>query len=157
LVMRIDCSGNPSFRQLIEQVRETTLAAYSNQDVPFEMLVDELQPERDPSRNPLFQVTCQYLKEVSATHPSLSKYQHLETGSVKFDLRLDFHEPRAGVLDGYLEYSSDLFSSATAGRIARHLATIIEGIAVNVDRPIADFQLLTKEEQQLLVEWNSTA
>jgi amino acid adenylation domain-containing protein len=158
LVIRIDCSGNPPFRTLLERTRETTLAAFANQDVPFESLVEELQPQRDLSRNPLFQVTSQYLKQAwPAQHVPLAKPEHMETGTAKFDLRLDFHET-PGRLEGYLEYSSDLFSSATADRMVGHLVTVLEGAAASPASPISDLPLLTEAEQrQVLIDWNSTA
>src|SRR5262249_55571485 len=157
LVMRIDCSGNPSFRELLGRVRATTLAAYSNQHVPFETLVETLHPDRDPSRQPLVQVMCQYLKQTEAGDSPLVRPENVDTGRVKFDLRLDFHETPEG-LTGYLDYSTDLYSDATAARMLRHLSTVLEAATTDPDAAIADLPVMPEEERQLMVVgWNRTA
>jgi amino acid adenylation domain-containing protein len=156
LVMRIDCSGNPSFRELFGRVRGTTLAAYSNQHVPFESLVEHLHPNRDPSRHPLVQITCQYLKQAGIEDSPLTRPENVEMGTVKFDLRLDFVELPQG-LTGYLEYSTDLFSDTTAARMARHLSTVLENAAATPDAAIADLAVMPEEERWLsVVGWNRT-
>jgi amino acid adenylation domain-containing protein len=157
IVMRIDCSGNPPFRELLRRVRDTAFAAYSNQHVPFETLVDKLHPERDTSRNPVFQVSCQYLENIETGGPVLAKPENLEAGTAKFDLRLDFHKTDTGLM-GYLEYSKDLFASVTAARMVGHLLRVLEDAASNPDSAISDLSILTKEERrQVFVDWNSTA
>ncbi|HKF58109.1 MAG TPA: condensation domain-containing protein, partial [Blastocatellia bacterium] len=157
LVIRIDCSGDPTFRELLNRVRRTALDAQTNQDVPFEKLVEQLQPKRDASRNPLFQVTFQYLIQPDPDRQStLGSLKNLETGTAKFDLRLDFLETST-CLEGYLEYSSDLFSAAMASHMLGHLTAILQGVATKPDSHISELPLLSAQERrQACVSWNAT-
>jgi len=170
LVLRSNLSGNPTFRELLHRVRETTLAAYAHQDLPFEKLVEELHPERDPSRNPLFQVVfalqnapMQPLELPGVTLQPLK----FEVQTTRFDLELHLWEPDHGLsglweetcdgLSGFMAYSTDLFEPATIARMLGHWQTLLAGIVTNPDATIAELPLLTAAEaQQLLVDWNQT-
>ena len=159
LVLRTGLSGNPTFRELLGQVREMTLGAYAHQDVPFEMLVDELQPERDLSRTPLFQVMF-VLQNAPMPLQGQSglTFSPLEVDSrtAKFDLTLFMVETAQG-LSGTWEYNTDLFDAATVARAVRYFQTLLEGIVADPDHHIADVPILTETERhQLLVEWNDT-
>nr|MDJ0729888.1 amino acid adenylation domain-containing protein [Crocosphaera sp.] len=159
LVLRTDLSENPSFEQLLTQVREVALGAYAHQDLPFEMLVEALQPERDISHPPLFQVMFALqnasLSTLELSGLSVSRLP-LETGIAKFDLTLSMEQTCTG-LTGVWEYNTDLFDSNTIGRMSGHFVTLLEGIVTNLDTPITQLPLLTAwEEKQLLVDWNNT-
>ena len=157
LVLRSDCSGNPSFRDLLRRVREVTMGAFAHQDLPFEKLVEELQPERDLSRNPLFQVmfTLQTERGAGAAGASREVLQ-VVTGTAKFDLTLSIFDGE-GPLAGALEYSTDLFDAATIERMSRHLQTLLEGVVADPDQRLSALPLLPEaERQQLLVVWNDT-
>ena len=159
LVMRTDVSGNPSFRELLRRVRHVANGAYDHHELPFEKLVEELRPERDLSRHPLFQVAFQLFRAPSATYVSASQIPPLrtvDTGSVKLDLRVDLMQALRG-FEGYLEYNTDLFDAATVGRMAGHLLTLLHGIVANPDQAISELPILTPTERdQLLIAWNQT-
>jgi amino acid adenylation domain-containing protein/non-ribosomal peptide synthase protein (TIGR01720 family) len=159
LVMRADLGGDPSFRHLLGQVRETALEAYANQDLPFETLVDKLKVERDLSRTPLFQVMFSL---DSTGLPTLElptlKYERLatENRTAKFDLIFNVSE-RTGGLGGSLEYNTDLFDAATIERMLGHFQRLLEGIVANPEQRLSELAVLSSSEQhQLLVEWNAT-
>jgi amino acid adenylation domain-containing protein len=160
LVLRTDLSGTPRFEELLSRVRATCLGAYAHQDLPFEKLVEELKPQRDTSRNPLFQVT---LVLQNATGRGLEapgiRAEPVETDGPRsqFDLSLFLRE-RNGKLIGSIEYSTDLFDRARIERMAGHLQRLLEAIVANPAQRISTLPLLTeKEEHRLLVEWNDTA
>src|SRR6516165_2558609 len=159
LVMRTDLSGNPTFRELVRRVRETALGAYAHADVPFEKLVEELQPRRDPSRNPLFQVTFQFLN-VPASQQDMSndlpQALEFDLHTAKFDLRCDLWEAGADVM-GQLEYSTDLFVPETGRALARHFQTLAAQIAHAPDKRISDLRImLPEEEHRILRSLNAT-
>jgi len=160
LTLRTDLSGNPTFRQLLARVRETTLDAYTHQDLPFEKLVEALQPERDLSRPPLFQVMfiLQNAPLPSLELPGLTlRSMQVDNGTAKFDLTLSMVETEEG-LAGSWEYNTDLFDDSTVNRMAGHFQTLLESIVADPERRIGDLPILTKAERhQLLVEWNDTA
>ena len=160
LVLRTDLSGEPTFLNLLKRIREVTLEAYAHQDLPFEMLVEALQPERDMSRTPLFQVMFDLQKvSLEALHLGGMKLNLLrvETGIAKFDLMLMMEEGADG-LKGALEYNTDLFDAATVRRMAGHFQTLLEGIVADPAQTITTLPLLPEaERRQLLVEWNETA
>ena len=159
LVMRTSLEGNPSFEKLLKRVRETALGAYAHLDLPFELLVEQLQPERDLSYTPLFQVmfVLQNAPMSALELPGLTLTPiETEGETAKFDLTLYMTETESG-LDAKFEYNTDLFESATIARMARHLQTLLEGIVANPQQQLSDLPLLTESEQhQLLVEWNDT-
>ncbi|MEM8531177.1 MAG: amino acid adenylation domain-containing protein [Chloroflexota bacterium] len=159
LVMRADTAGNPTFRQFLRQVRTNALDAYAHQDMPFEQLVDVLQPIRDMSRFPLFQVAFMLGHQPRAFEPPSGLTLHaLEAPNVtaKYDLVLDLQTSAEG-LQGTLEYNTDLFDMATIARLVQHFQTLLNHIVVNPNQQLADLSLITATERnQLLNEWNAT-
>jgi len=162
LVLRTSLAENPSFVSLLHRVRETCLDAYSHRHLPFEQLVEELQPERN-NYAPL----CQVMFVLQNTGderigegwelPGL-KVSRLATdnATAKFDLTLSMEETEARLI-GYWEYNTDLFDAATIERMAGHFQTLLEAIAVNPEARVGELPLLTAaESHQLLVEWNDT-
>ncbi len=159
LVLRTDLSGNPSFNELLGRVREMAMDAYAHQDLPFEMLVEALQPERDLSHAPLFQVDFLLqndpLSTVELTGLTVSSLP-IETAMAKFDLTLAMQNTPSGLV-GVWEYNTDLFDHSTIERMTGHFVTLLEAVVVNPQQRIAQLPLLTAfEQQQLLVEWNDT-
>ncbi|MGH7580732.1 MAG: non-ribosomal peptide synthetase, partial [Gemmatimonadales bacterium] len=158
LALRTDLSGNPTFRELLHRVREVTLGAYDHPDIPFEQLVEELQPERDLSRSPIFQVllSMQNVPHHRLELPGLSlEIESPDNGTAKFDLTLVILEV-AGGMRAEVEYGSDLFEAGTITRLLGHFRTLLEGVVADPDRRISALPLLTEPERhQLLVQWNS--
>jgi amino acid adenylation domain-containing protein len=157
LVLRTDLSGNPSFREVLGRVREVALAAYTHQDLPFEYVVEALQPERDLSYNPLFQVSFVLQNdpdtELKLPDLTLSSLKP-DTHTAKFDLSLTMQETETG-LAGTFEYSTDLFDAATLERTIAHFSMLLAGVVAAPDRRISELPLLTDTERhQLLVAWN---
>ena len=159
LVMRTDLSGDPSFRSLLSRVCEVTLDAYAHQDLPFEKLVEELQPKRDLRLNPLFQVMFilqnapLHVQEVSGL---TLRALEVDSGAAMFDMLLSITEFEQE-LTGFLEYRTDLFDSATIIRLINNFQTLLEGIVADPNQRIAELPLLTaKEREKQLVEWNKT-
>ena len=159
LALRTDLSGEPTFRELLGRVRETCLGAYGHQDVPFERLVEELQPERSLSRTPLFQVlfTLQNRPDEALELPGLSlKPVEFEDGTAKFDLSLyivDGREQQAGVI----VYNTDLFDAEAVGRMAGHLEQLLWAATSDPERRITELPLLAEAERRLvLAEFNDT-
>ncbi|HSF39388.1 MAG TPA: non-ribosomal peptide synthase/polyketide synthase [Thermoanaerobaculia bacterium] len=160
LVLRGDLTGEPSFRELLGRVRETSLAAHSHQDVPFEKLVQELSPERSLSRTPLFQAV---LALQNAPVEALEiRDLHLRpvsrpTVTAKFDLTFNLAE-HGGGLSGAVEYATDLFDSATIDRLILQYGRLLAEALAKPEREIAGLPLLpAAERHQMLVEWNDTA
>ena len=154
LVLRTDLSGDPTFRKVLERVRETALGAYAHQDLPFEQLVDSLRPKRDLSRAPLFQVMFDLHNEPMPA-PQVSGLnvvvQTEHTGTAKFDLTLTLTESPEGLV-GSLEYCTDLFLPATIERIARQLETLLRGIVADPDRRISELPLMSSVERRSVLE-----
>ena len=148
MVLRTDLSGNPTFRELLRRVRSVSLGGYAHQDVPFEKLVEELQPERDLSRNPLFQVvfvlqnTPMPPLELAGLTLSL---MDIDRRAVQFDMVLAIEDTPLG-LSGSLSYNTDLFNSSTITRLMKQFQELLEAVANNVEVRIADVRLL-KDEQ----------
>jgi amino acid adenylation domain-containing protein len=161
LVVRIDLGGDPRFVDLLARVREVTLEAYAHQDLPFEKLVEELQPVRHLSHHPLFQVMFAYqnvptLQQQSALAAEAST-PRVVLGTARFDLSL-FMEERGGELWGTFEYNTDLFDHGRIERTIGHFRTLLEGVASTPESRLWDLPLLTTmERQRLLVDWNATA
>ena len=159
LVLRTDLSGQPTFRRLLKRVREHCRGALAHQELPFDRLVEALQRERDLSRNPLFQAMFAYQNYPAAALelPGLKiEAVGLETDTAKFDLTLSLTEKLAG-LDGFIEYSSDLFDRSTIALLARHFIFLLRGIAADPDRSIASLPLLSEQERRrILIDWNRT-
>nr|WP_255428606.1 non-ribosomal peptide synthetase [Corallococcus sp. AB038B] len=157
LVLRTDLSGDPSFRGLLQQVRETVLEAQEHQEVPFEKLVEALQPERSRSHTPLFQtlLALQNVPVGEARLPGMTlKPVEIAGGTSKFDLSVFFVETAEG-LSGTLEYSTDLFDAATVRRMVEHLHVLLEGVVAKPEEAVGRLPMLTDaERQQVLVTWN---
>ncbi len=158
LVLRTDLGGNPTFLELLGRVRKTALEAYSHGDLPFEKLVDELQPRRDLSHTPLFQVlfalqtSSAALKLVDLDISPLT----ITNETAKFDLSLTITADKE--LTGVFEYSTDLFEQATIVHMVELFQTLLEGIIAGPEQRLADFPFVTDaERQKLLVAWNDTA
>ncbi|QLE40511.1 amino acid adenylation domain-containing protein [Nostoc sp. C052] len=159
LVLRTELSGDLSFQELLTQVKSTALEAYIHQDLPFEKLVEEIQPNRDLSYNPLFQVMF-VLQNVPLSNPRLSDIsvtcEEGYNGTSKFDLTLFMEDDEQGLVATF-EYNTDLFNADTIARMLLHFQTLLESIVSNPEQRISDLQLLTPSEvQQLLLEWNNT-
>ncbi len=173
LVLRSDLAGNPTFRELLDRVREVTVGAYTHQDLPFEKLVEELHPERSLSHHPLFQVVFGFQNapmsplELPGLVPSLINIDYKTT---RFDLELhlwkcgeDFRSSDGGNwqdtegLRGIVVYNTDLFEPATIDRMLNHFKNLLLGIVANPDRQIANLPLLSEVElSRVMVEWNHT-
>ncbi|MFI9366967.1 amino acid adenylation domain-containing protein, partial [Kitasatospora sp. NPDC053057] len=162
LLLRTDTSGNPTFRELLERVRRTDLDAFDHQDIPFERLVEQLNPARTPARHPLFQtlVALESRAAVPTAFGELGCAEHpFELDVAKFDLSFRFTEqgPRAG-LTVAIEYATDLFDAATATALAERLLRVLSAIAADPDAPIGGIEVLAPaEREQLLTGWNDTA
>jgi amino acid adenylation domain-containing protein len=159
LVLRSDLSANRTFRELLSQVRETTLGAYANQDVPFEKLVEELSPERNLSHSPLVQVVFSVENFETVTtrmaDVTLTPMQ-IDPGTSKFDLTV-FMSEASDVLSGRVEYNSDLFDAETIERFLNSYETLLEAVVVDPEQPVSQVPILSEaQRQQLLVEWNQT-
>ena len=160
LVLHCDLSGDPGFRALLRRVREVTLGAYAHQELPFEQLVAAIQPQRDLSHTPLFQVmfVLENAPLETIELPGLSlRPLEVEQMIAKFDLTLALQDT-AQELQAVLEYNTDLFEEATIQRMARHYQQLLESIVADQELPISRLQLLTEIEQQELAlsSWNAT-
>ena len=159
LVLRADMSSNPSFLELLAQVRQTTQAAYDHQDLPFERLVEELQPERTLNHNPLVQVLFTLHNELPETLdlPGLRVTRiDLEFQNVRMDLELHLQEV-GGALEGYCIYNTDLFDVTTIERMIGHFQNLLAGIITAPQQRVFDLPLLSEAERhQILIEWNDT-
>ncbi|HFC11443.1 MAG TPA: non-ribosomal peptide synthetase, partial [Anaerolineae bacterium] len=159
LVFRSDLQGEMLFSELLQQVRQTALDAYSNQAVPFEKLVEAVQPVRDPSRNPLFQVlfTLQNAPQGSRQLPDLElALLQPQKGTSQFDLSLTLWQEGAAIA-GYLEYNSDLYTTATIARMVGHYQNLLVEIGRDAAQPLNQISMLdSAERQQILYEWNAT-
>jgi len=159
LVLRADLSGGPTFRELVGRVREACVGAYAHQDVPFEKLVEELQPERNLSHSPLFQVlfALQHAPKAGGGLQTLSLTPFkTETQTSKVDLQLMVEEGEEGLVCG-VEYSTDLFDEATVRRLLGNYERLLAGAVEDPARPVSELPLLTESERrQLLRDWNDT-
>ncbi|MCY7894549.1 amino acid adenylation domain-containing protein [Bacillus vallismortis] len=166
LVLRTDTSGDPSFRELLDRVREVNLAAYENQDLPFERLVEVLNPARSRATHPLFQIMLAFQNTPDAElHlPDMdSSLQIHSVGSAKFDLTLEISENRLADgtpngLEGLLEYSADLFKQETAQALADRLMRLLEAAESDPDQHIGNLDILAPEERSNMVtDWQSVS
>jgi len=155
LVLRTDLSGDPSFVELLRRVREVTLGAYAHQDVPFELLVEALAPERDARYTPLFQVMLVLQNARQAEAVELKGLQVSgaggESGTAKFDLTL-FVEERGEELGMVLEYNTDLFAAATIEQMLGSFRTLLEGIVAEPERSVANIPMINADERLELIE-----
>ncbi|HET7695318.1 MAG TPA: amino acid adenylation domain-containing protein [Vicinamibacterales bacterium] len=160
LVMRVSLAGRPTGRELLRRAKEVALAAYAHQDLPFDRVVEELQPQRDLSRNPLFQVmlAVQNMPAWSLDLPALALLPY-ETPVVTTRLDLEIYVrdmPHAFAMQ--FVYATDLFDEASIQRLQRHYCRLLEGMTADLDRPVADLPLMDDEEHsRVVVGWNATA
>ncbi|MFD3455113.1 non-ribosomal peptide synthase/polyketide synthase [Streptomyces sp. NPDC058691] len=161
LVLRTDLSGDPGFAEVLRRVRTADLAAYEHQDLPFERLVEALNPARSLARHPLFQVMVVHLAERGGTPvlPGLT-VRPVPAGqdTAKFDLSFDFVEQGEGNgIQGWIEYSADLFDRPTAELLARRVERLLEQVSAEPERPVALLDVLDGEERlRVLEHWNAT-
>ncbi|WP_254716747.1 non-ribosomal peptide synthetase [Actinomadura sp. WMMB 499] len=163
LVLRTDVSGDPTFAELLARVRDTDLAAFAHQDVPFERLVDELTPVRSLSRHPLFQVMLAVDDAARDGEPwtlpgvEVTPLPPGDTGAARFDLSVSLRTHRDGVIEGAIQYAADLFDEPTARSLADRLARVLEQVAADPDVPVSGIEVLSEDERRLVVEgWNAT-
>ncbi|MFD8979786.1 amino acid adenylation domain-containing protein [Streptomyces sp. NPDC059564] len=165
LVLRCDTSGDPRFSELVGRVKETGLAAYAHQELPFDLVVEHLNPVRSTARHPLVQVIVQVHPAEPRT-PSGSTLAGTplgaDSGFTKFDLTLSLRETRdaagaPGGLEGVLEYATDLYDEGTAAMLAGHVARTLRAVAEDPERRIGDVRLLSPEEELRLAAYNDTA
>ncbi|HXM49298.1 MAG TPA: amino acid adenylation domain-containing protein, partial [Pyrinomonadaceae bacterium] len=156
LVMRTDLSGEPSIGEVLRRVREVCLGGYGHQDVPFERLVEELQPERDLSRSPLYQVMF-ILQNTPGERLELPGLQvsmlGSETGTAKLDLVLSVIEGAAG-LQTHWEYNTDLFAEETIRRLAGHYGRVVAAMVEDEEQLVSEVRLLSEAEAEQLAGWN---
>ncbi|WP_259371090.1 non-ribosomal peptide synthetase [Streptomyces sp. SCUT-3] len=166
LVLRTDTSGNPTFRELVGRVRDVDLAAYSHQDMPFERLVEDLNPARSVSRHPLFQVVLALQNATDASHdlPGLGiESVPLGNGGAKFDLSISLSDLRAEDggcegIRGTVVHSTDLFDRETVERLVERLVRLLRAAVADPDAPIGAVELLDPAERTRMLDgWNDTA
>ncbi|MBE9214963.1 amino acid adenylation domain-containing protein [Plectonema cf. radiosum LEGE 06105] len=165
LVLRTDVSGNPSFLQLLQRVKDVAAGAFKHQDLPFAKLVEEIQPQRSLSHNPLFGIMFQVQNEAyqlqNALNPELAipglslEQMWSDSGSTKFDMTWHLVERNEGLL-AVVEYSTDLFNRDTIVRMLGHFQVLLLGIIDNPNQRLSELPILTEIEHQQLVEWNNT-
>jgi len=158
-VMRTDLSSNPSFREVLGRVRRVALEAQERSDLPFNLLVEKLQPERNLSHTPLFQVMFVLenapIDTLELPGVTISRFE-LAIAAATFDLSLSMKETPQGLI-GNFEYNTDLFDAATITRMAGHFETLLTAIVANPQQRLSELPFLTETERhQLLVEWNNT-
>src|SRR5262249_28561260 len=149
-----------SFSKLLKRVKNVCLGAYAHQDVPFEKLVEELQPERDLGRSPLFQVklTLQNAPQDGLWMEGIRLVGEggNQTQTAKFDLTVDITDAGQELV-GMVEYSLDLFEEGTIRRLTHHYTNVLKAIAADSEKPISHLSLLSEaEKEQIVVEWNET-
>jgi amino acid adenylation domain-containing protein len=160
LALRTSLSPKESFRELLKKVRETTLGAYANQDMPFDKLVEELHPERSAAHMPFVQVFFSLNNEFveEALFPGTRSQEiEVDTGTSKFDLTIVAKDTAHG-LNMVIEYNTDLFERERIDRLLGHFQQLLESVAQNPDTPVSRLEILTPEERrQIVFDWNQTA
>ncbi len=166
LVLRTDTSGNPSFRDLVGRVRTASLAAYAHQELPFERLVEVLNPVRSLAHHPLFQVMLALQNDPDAVLDLAglsSRVEPVAVTSAKFDLSFDLTEQRAADgtpagIDGWVEYATDLFDRASIESLSGRLVRLLEAVVAEPEQAIGRLDILSADERDTLVRaWNDTA
>ncbi|MEO6809941.1 MAG: amino acid adenylation domain-containing protein [Isosphaeraceae bacterium] len=160
LALRADLSGDPTFQEFLARVREVALGAYEHQDLPLELLIEALQPRRDPSRTPLFQAMFvlqnNQTPDVGRQDLVLDALGAEGTGTAKFELSLGIADSPDG-FTGSLEYNTDLFDAETIDRMLEHFQTLLDDLVAHPDHHVSELALLTDPERnQVLNEWGST-
>jgi amino acid adenylation domain-containing protein len=160
LALRVSLEGDLTWRELLRRVKEVAVGAFAHQELPFEKLVEELQPVRDISHQPLFQVML-VLQNASSQEPVRLRGLELyglgvETRTAKFDLTLSLEES-SDELYGNIEYNTDLFAAETIRRLAEHYERLVDSLVSDREQPLRQVQLLSaSERQQILYDWNQT-
>src|SRR5229473_2530290 len=159
LVLRVDLSGDPSVREMLRRVREVCLGAYAHQDLPFERLVEDLNPKRDLSREPLFQVML-VLQNIPFGELRMGGLELTgipqERVTAKFDLTLSMGESEEG-LRGVMEYATDLYERATIERMLGHWERVLEEMVAKPEERISEIKMMREEERrQVVEEWDET-
>ncbi|WP_030737739.1 non-ribosomal peptide synthetase [Streptomyces sp. NRRL S-31] len=166
LVLRTDLSGDPTFTEVLARVRATDLAAYAHQDVPFERVVEAVNPPRSTARHPLFQTNLNWVdaeleavEDLAGQLPGLDgRVLPLTSPTAKFDLAFFVNERRGGGLSGFLEFASDLFDRETAERITARFVDLLTAAVAAPETPVGDLGIVgPAERRRLLTEWNATA
>jgi non-ribosomal peptide synthetase component F len=148
LVLRIDLSGDPTFIEVLQRVREVCLEAYAHQELPFVKLVEELQPDRSQSHSPLFQVMfiMGYQGIDRLELPGLSWSVHLiQNRTAKVDLLLSLWETNDG-MGGYFKYNTDIFDDSTIAKMVKHFQTLIENLVTDPQQHLSDSSFLSEDE-----------
>ena len=160
LVMKADLTARPSFRDLLRRVKHSALGAYTHQDLPFERLVEELEPDRSLSHTPMFQVMFTFQngtgRELGLDGVNISNFE-LKVLQAKFDITMSMRDTGEGII-GILEYRKDLYEEETIRRMTRHYKQVLEGAIANAEMVIDKIAMLSeKERAQILHQWNETA
>lgn len=158
LLMRTALTGDPTFHEVLVQVREVTLGALANQDLPFEKLIEEMQPERGNSRAPMAQVVIAYqnIPRTSLELPGLTLSKlNLEAGSPEFDLSLFMEDSGPGMF-WLMHYNKRLFDDISIGRLLEHLKILLEGTVADPNQRISKLPMLSNAEREMLATWNNT-
>ncbi|MFH8367582.1 amino acid adenylation domain-containing protein [Streptomyces sp. NPDC018031] len=160
LPLRTDLSGDPSFRELLRRVRRVCLGGFAHPEVPFDQLVEELQPRRDLSRSPVFQVSFLFQNIALPTFEGVGlrlEPMTVESGTARYDLELQVFDRPEG-LSGWFEFNTDLFDASTVERMARHLGVLVRGLLADPDRPVGSAPMLgPAEERELRAAGDATA
>lgn len=159
VVLRVAMSGDPTFRELMQRVKEVSLGAYSHQDLPFEKLVVEMQPQRDLSYSPVYQIMFSVgeHKDLGLELPGLQIDPIIiDRGVAKFDMTLGMTEFRQSLMCN-IEYCSALFEASTMQRLANHFQNLLQGVIANPDQHISELPMLSPEDRKKFVYgWNDT-
>ena len=157
MITRTDLGGDPTFRELLWRVGDIVRCDCQHQNVPFAHLVNDLQPDRDPSRNPLFQVLFSLTPLVLPVQSGWEAVSYdVDTGTTKVDLQLQLYDMQEGIVARF-NYNTDLFGAATIARITGHFRTLLQGVVANPAQRLTTLPVLSHvERRQLLVEWNNT-
>jgi amino acid adenylation domain-containing protein/FkbM family methyltransferase len=156
LLLRLDLSDKPDYISFLQRVKDTTLAAYKRQNLPFIQLVEQLNPKQRSGYNPLFQVMFDFDPEPPALSTNWqANHFDIHTDTAKFDLTLEFY-PQHGELHGRFEYSTDLFSAARICRLTEHLIVLLQELIKSPQQLISHVNLLTATEQRQFYDWNQT-
>jgi amino acid adenylation domain-containing protein len=159
VVLRVNMAGDPSFRELLQRVKEVSLGAYSHQDLPFEKLVVEMQPQRDLSYSPMYQIMFSVgeHKDLGLDLPGMEISPIIiDRGIAKFDMTLGMTELRKDLMCN-IEYCSALFEASTMQRLADHFQNLLQGVIANPDQHISELPMLSAEDRRkFLFGWNDT-